>query len=397
MMRPFVFLRLVAAAIAACAVSSAACSDVSRTPEIRFLVPPTAPDRASVSVVGIPSRYLAEAAEMSPTEWADVLRVTVSPTSAVDPYIEVDVPAVAGSYRVAGDVVSFSPMFGFDPGVWYRVQFDGSKLPAAHGWTPDLVVSVVGLPKKQMPPTTTVARVYPSADLVPENQLRLYVEFTAPMGRKGGLDYVHLLDDRGEEVKQAFLPLDAEFWNADRTRFTVFFDPGRVKRGIMPNEQMGRPLSSGRQYTLLVDRSWPDANGNPLKEDYRRTFRAGPADLRPLDPAAWSIRPPRAASRDPLLVVFPEPLDHGLLMRALGVSHQNQALTGDVTIGANETEWRFAPSEPWQAGDYQLIALTFLEDMAGNRIGRAFEVDEFREIDPKEDQERVALPFRISK
>ncbi len=31
-----------------------------------------------------------------------------------------------------------------------------------------------------------------------------------------------------------------DLWNEDRTRFTVLYDPGRVKRGILPNEEMGR-------------------------------------------------------------------------------------------------------------------------------------------------------------
>ena len=77
--------------------------------------------------------------------------------------------------------------------------------------------------------TTVVAQVYPTSDVVPENQLRLYIHFSAPMGLKGGLDYIHLLDDAGSEVKDPFLPLDTEFWNDDRTRYTVFFDPGRAE------------------------------------------------------------------------------------------------------------------------------------------------------------------------
>jgi hypothetical protein len=60
---------------------------------------------------------------------------------------------------------------------------------------------------------------------------------------KGGIGFVRLLDEAGDEVRDPFLPLDAEFWNRDRTRFTVFFDPGRQKRGILPNEEMGRSRS----------------------------------------------------------------------------------------------------------------------------------------------------------
>ena len=89
-------------------------------------------------------------------------------------------------------------------------------------------------------------RSIPTADVVPENQLRLYIHFSAPMGLKGGLDYIHLLDDAGNEVKDPFLPLDTEFWNDDRTRYTVFFDPGRQKRGIAPIAEMGRSLTAGK-------------------------------------------------------------------------------------------------------------------------------------------------------
>ena len=175
--------------------------------------------------------------------------------------------------------------------------------------------------------------MYPSADIVPENQLRLYVHFSAPMGRRGGLDYIRLLDAAGQEVKGAFLPLDAEFWNGDRTRFTVFFDPGRVKRGVKPNEDLGRSLTAGQRYTLVVSRDWPDTQGLPLKEEFRRTFSAGPADTRPLDPKTWRVQPPAGGTRDPLTVAFPEPLDHGLLVRALGVSTAGgAAVNGEAAV-----------------------------------------------------------------
>ncbi len=32
------------------------------------------------------------------------------------------------------------------------------------------------------------------------------------------------------------------------------------------------------------------------------------------------------------------------------------------------------PDAPWQPGRYEVIALGILEDLAGNRIGRAFEI-----------------------
>ena len=48
--------------------------------------------------------------------------------------------------------------------------------------------------------------------MVPENLLRLYIEFSAPMNGSG-IEHLALLDDAGTPVDGAFLPLDYEFWS----------------------------------------------------------------------------------------------------------------------------------------------------------------------------------------
>jgi hypothetical protein len=95
------------------------------------------------------------------------------------------------------------------------------------------------------------------------------------------------------------------------------------------------------------------------------------------------------------VVTFPEPLDHGLLLRALGVRQAGQALEGDISIEANETRWTFTPHDPWRAGAYDLLALSILEDRAGNQIGRAFEVDNFDTVDKGPEPKTITLPFRL--
>jgi hypothetical protein len=194
------------------------------------------------------------------------------------------------------------------------------------------------------------------------------------MGRRPGLDYVSLIDDNGRQVIDPFLPVDGELWNSDRTRFTVFFDPGRQKRGILPNREMGESLVAGRKYTLRISREWRDGNGQPLRETFEHRFTVGPADRSPLDVASWRIIAPREGTRDPLTVVFPESLDHGLLLRALGVRRDGSPLVGQVQVDSQETRWTMIPETPWQSGRYEVIALGILEDLAGNRIGRAFEI-----------------------
>jgi hypothetical protein len=388
---------VVLAALTASGAGTVACTaGGGSTPlEIQFDSAGDRPDAASVRVVGIPSEHLRTARDWPADQWSPVLRVTVASDAAAP--AAADLPPVIGRYTVERNAVVFKPQFGFDPGRRYRVEFDPSGLTGADGsWHPAALTAVVGLPGKDLVPTTIVTQVFPSADVVPENQLRLYVHFSAPMGLKGGIGYVRLLDEAGDEVRDPFLPLDAEFWNRDRTRFTVFFDPGRQKRGILPNEEMGRSLVDGRAYTLVVSREWRDGQGMPLKEEFRRRFKVGPPDERPLDQHTWRIEPPRAGSRSALAVTFPEPLDHGLLQRALVIADsRGRRIDGQSAVDAHETRWVFTPSATWRSGDYFLQALTILEDMAGNRIGRAFEVDEFSRADESPNQETVAVPFRV--
>jgi hypothetical protein len=364
-------------------------------PEIQFDSSGDRPDVATVRVAGIPSEHLSPARDWSVERWASVLRVTVVSDAAAPDAAEL--PPVIGSYTVERRAVVFKPQFGFDPGRRYRVVFDASKLAGGEDTPhPATLTAVVGLPGKDLVPTTIVTHVYPSAEVVPENQLRLYIHFSAPMGLKGGIGHVRLLDEAGDDVREPFLPLDAEFWNRDRTRFTVFFDPGRQKRGILPNEEMGRSLVDGRAYTLVVSREWRDAQGMPLKEEFRRRFKVGPPDERPLDQLTWRIEPPSGGSRNALAVTFPEPLDHGLLLRALVIADsRGRRIEGESSIEAHETRWLFTPAAAWRSGDYFLQALTILEDMAGNRIGRAFEVDEFSRADESMEQETVSIPFRV--
>jgi hypothetical protein len=375
---------------AACGGSSAA----SPPPEIQLNS-----SLNTVDVIGLPAASLRALSrtELTNDEWQALLRVSVKGASSAQPG---GPAAVAGRYAVADGSLRFTPMFPFDDGREYEVLLTPSRLPGEGGdepWRKQTLAAVVGKPAVVRSPTTVVSHVYPSGDAVPANQLRMYLSFSAPMDWRSGFDYVRLLDDRGQEVVDAFLPLDADFWNDDRTRYTVFFDPGRVKRGILPNRQMGRALEAGRRYTLVVRREWRDGHGLPLQAEFRREFRATKAIERPLTMAEWKVEVPRADTREPLAITFPSPLDHGLLQRALGVASGGAVLAGEASIDPGETRWRFTPKDPWPAGEHQIVALAFLEDLAGNRIGRAFEVDDFERTDRTPEPERHTLAFRVDR
>jgi hypothetical protein len=350
----------------------------------------------TVDVIGLGDATLQELQKVDWTDeqWQSLLRVSVKRSDGDTS----DLPPVAGKYAIVGRVLRFTPMFPLDEGRQYEVVLDQGFMPPAGRMVADpqhTLKTVVGRPAVNRSPSTVVTHVYPSGDVVPANQLRMYIHFSAPMDWRSGFDYVVLLDDQGQEVVDAFLPLDADFWNDDRTRYTVFFDPGRVKRGILPNRQMGRALEAGRRYTLVIKRDWRDGHGLPLKEAFRHEFEASAAIERPLAMSDWRVTAPSAGTRDPLAVTFPDPLDQGLLRRAMGVERNGTPVEGEIAIESDETRWLFTPRAPWAVGDYNLVALAFLEDLAGNRIGRAFEVDNFERTDVTPEPERRTRAFTV--
>ena len=310
-----------------------------------------------------------ERANLSRDAWSSLLRVTVKGDGSTG----VASTPVSGTYTIVKQHVRFTPMFPLDPGRQYEVVFDPAALPAAGLGDLPKVSNVVSTPPPPPTPDTRIAAIYPSGPTVPSNLLRMYVEFSGPMGIRTGQDYISIADGQGADIPGALLPLDTDLWNSDRTRFTVLFDPGRVKRGILPNRTSGRPLTPGMTFAITVKREWPDAHGKPLASPLRKEYRVGPPVERALATADWRVAAPAAGSRDPLVVTFRAPMDRGLAQRALSVLRGKAAIAGEVRLDAAETEWRFTPNDPWQASEYELTVLPILEDVSGNRIGTAFE------------------------
>ena len=391
---------MVAAALAlapACSQTSGQAPDpASGTPRIRLAASPSG--QRTIDVAGLAAGDLAhlERTALSRDAWQAVLRVRVAQAGPAP----AELPPVLGDYSVHAGALRFTPRFPFDAGQRYEVVFDPSSLPSARGRsepTPSRALrTMVAVAAPDREPSTRVVAVYPTGPGVPENHLRLYVVFSAPMGLGGGSAHVRLLDEDGRPVADPFLPLDVDLWNADRTRFTVLYDPGRVKRGILPNAELGRPLAADRRYTLVIDAAWRDAAGQPLVAPFRQEYRVGPPRERALDPADWRLDLPGGGTRDPLAVRFPAPLDYGLLQRALRVATgDGRPLVGEIRVEQGETRWTFTPRAPWRPGEYRLVAAATLEDAAGNRIGRAFEVDA-AEAQGSERARGAVVPFRIT-
>lgn len=165
-----------------------------------------------------------------------------------------DVPPLLGTYTVENGVLVLHPAYPIATGVHYRAVFQPPG-----GGTP--IEATFDGPPRETTPSARVEHVYPSADVLPSNQLRLYIYFSAPMSRGEAAQHIHVLDENGKALQGThgvFLPGE-ELWDPGFRRLTMTFDPGRIKRGLTSNETIGPPIAEGKRYTLVIDREWQDA------------------------------------------------------------------------------------------------------------------------------------------
>jgi hypothetical protein len=110
----------------------------------------------------------------------------------------------------------------------------------------------------------------------------------------------------------------------------------------------------------------------------------------------WKIQPPRAETAEPLAIAFPEPMDHALAQRVIRVTAgSGEGVDGTITMVEQERVWNFIPAQTWRHGSYALIVQTTIEDLAGNNIGKPFEVDVVEAVQPRLTSQFVKLPFDV--
>jgi hypothetical protein len=306
-----------------------------------------------------------------------------------------DIPPLVGSYSVQDGELVFRPRYPLQPGLAYRATL---RLP---DHAP--LIQHFLFPELNRQERSRVEQVFPSSAEVPENLLKFYIHFSSPMRRGEAYRRLHLLDERGNAVPSAFLELDQELWDAASRRFTLYFDPGRIKSGVLPHEQEGLPIREGRRYTLLIDADWLDAAGQPLEGEYRKGFTVGPAVHSPIDPKQWKMTPPHSGTNESLTVEFIRPLDHSLLEHEIEVfDPSGTKVEGVVEIDRGEMRWRLYPIQEWIRGDYKLRVGNLLADLAGNMVEHPFEVDRFDELKRRPEDARPGkkpdahlLPFVV--
>ena len=360
---------------------------------LRWSVDPANPKGAVVEFSGLDAAAAAKLDRelTTPAQWQTILTVRAEPDKLTADSI---LPAMAGSYRVDSGKVRFTPLFPLAAGVNYVAVLNSAQI-SGHSGAP--LSARHRIPPSEASAATVVTHIYPSAAILPENLLKFYVHFSAPMSKGGIYQHIQLLDAGGKAVELPFLELDEELWNPAMTRLTLFIDPGRIKRGVRPLEEIGPALVAGERFRLLVDRSCRDAAGRPLAAGFEKVFSAGPPEREAIDPGKWKIKIPAADTRDPLFVDFLKPLDHAITPRVLRVvAATGGAVSGAADLENEERTWKFVPAVVWSEANYQIVIPTAIEDLAGNNIGKAFDVDlaESTESEPSAARS-VRLPFQV--
>jgi hypothetical protein len=357
----------------------------------------TASTRYVVEVTGISASSIIRLEQEN--RFADLLSIYVLQQSSTEPAPSVpppDLPSMLGEYTVVSGVLQFKPGFSLSPGVTYLAVARPQVLKEDCSSCGDIVTRLE-VPRVTRGPSTFVSQVFPSGAQVPENLLKFYVHFSAPMSRGRVYDFIHLKDESGRKVDLPFLEINEELWDDAMQRLTLIIDPGRIKRGVKPLEDVGPALEEGKRYTLSIDSRMVDGVGWSLKNSFEKVFTVGPPDRTPPDPAQWKIETPKAGTRDPLVVSFAEALDNAITKRVIHVitGAGGPALEGTSTMGQDERSWHFVPNAPWRGGAHNLVIEKTLEDLAGNNIGKPFDVDLFDGIDRKRVTGTYKLPFVI--
>jgi hypothetical protein len=332
--------------------------------------------KSSITLRGLPTREYQSLKQLQSEELDSALRLYVV-ESLQDKETTKTIP-VMGRTELRGDTVVFVPRFPLVPGQAY-VSVYHSPLSDHPVRSPPLRL------EKQRESDPEIVGVFPSDSRLPRNLLRLYVHFSKPMQQGDAYQHLEIIQIDGRKLDLPFLEIAEELWDPSGTRLTLLLDPGRIKRGLVPNREVGPIFSIDQDYQLIIKRTWLDLNGTPLKHDYQKRFSITPDFTDRIDPGSWELRAPKnrkssnpldASSDDAIHLLFPIPMDHALLTRCIRVRSENGAeIVGDVQVFCSEHQWSFRPAMGWQPGTYRIEIDPILEDIAGNNILRPFEVE----------------------
>lgn len=269
---------------------------------------------------------------------------------------------VLGSFRQENGKKVFEPAISLASGQAYELKKGGKTV----------LNVLIPQPISKAP---QVLAIYPTGDTVPENLLKMYFVFSKPMQEVGNmLDYIKVYNKTDAQEEDIFLSLENELWNAAHTQLTLWLDPGRIKRDLIPNKEKGLPIREGKEYEITIAAHLKDAQGVALAQKVSKTIYVTARDAARIHIEHWKLSTPQAASTEALYIDFNEPLDAILAVETVSLyTAQGNLIPGAFKLSHEDTQLIFRPTEKWNKGSYTITVDSFLEDLAGNTTQHLFD------------------------
>ncbi len=269
--------------------------------------------------------------------------------------------AILGKTIIEDTKIYFIPMVSFGRGQQYTLAYGGQ-----------IEYFTINIPEAYQ--YLTVQAVYPSIKLLPANLLKWYIQFSSPINVTSIYNHIQVTDATGNIINRVILPLENALISNDGCLLTVWIEPGRQKRGLGPNKQLGPVFEKGKKYALVIKKQLKDAEGVTMQEDFTYDFEITEADRTQPDVNLWKVVPPEANTTSNLNIECLESLDYGSALHSITVINMaKKNIEGSWRLADHETRLVFTPLQPWQRGDYQIIVHSRLEDLAGNNLNRLFD------------------------
>lgn len=280
---------------------------------------------------------------------------------------------------------SFTPVIPFTHGQEYTLRKSDT-----------IILASFRIPKRERSEAAVLA-IHPKTDTVPENLLKMYLEFAQPMQEVGNaLDFINVTNDTDGVETQPFLRLESELWNKEHTLLTLWLDPGRIKTDLIPNKESGLPLNAGSEYTLTIDPKWKSASGSSLMKRYSKKFYVGGRDDKMPNSTEWQLRIEDKDSAKSLHIDFGEPMDAFLASETIRIYDLNGTqIKGRISLLENESVVRFVPDDEWSTPKIEVRIESQLEDLAGNNLNRLFDTNVKKSPDHRAPKAVFSIPFEV--
>ncbi len=293
-------------------------------------------------------------------EWETISGLFSINNHKVSPY------SVTCKYTVTDDTLIFTPVLPLGNGIDFEVQVYNQNHTATKRYTTPLYTT-----QQQVP---SVNNIYPLVKTIPSNILMFHVSFSTSMNEDiMAFKDVLIVDENGVEKKMVWR--EKSNWANDGKHLVLMIHPGRIKRGIDYMEQLGPLFEEGKQYTLIIPPSLTDRYGQPLGQEYKKTFTICAPDRNMPAYKQSTFVAPHKNTKEAITLNFTEAIDYGTAYLGIEVYTADSTKVEGVVIPTNsDSQWGFVPTKNWQDKKYILSLNDYLADIASNHLTRKFEV-----------------------